>query len=157
MYGGATNQTGNIYQFLVLATGGEQNITPGASRRSIYTLNWASQPICATFFPSHLLDDEDQAYNDIPNSTNYRALDSCQSSRVSSNVGETKMEANPDVLVLQLRALVENPETFASGSQRQEIMKLSRQAATLLEDPFEMFQRLVYSVMSTQRPWSRWG
>ena len=65
------------------------------------------------------------------------------------------MEANPDVLVLQLRALVENPETFASGSQRQEIMKLSRQAATLLEDPFEMFQRLVYSVMSTQRPWSR--
>lgn len=62
------------------------------------------------------------------------------------------MEANPDVLVQQLRALVENPEAFASGFQRQEIMKLSRQAATLLEDPFEMFQRLAYSVCQSRDP-----
>jgi hypothetical protein len=56
------------------------------------------------------------------------------------------MEANPELLRMQLRALIENPESFSKGPQRQEIMQLSRQAAAMLEDSFEMFQRIAYSV-----------
>ena len=59
-------------------------------------------------------------------------------------MSDAKAVASPDVLIGQLRALVENPEAFSS--QRQEIIKLSRQAAVVLEDPFETFQRLAYSV-----------
>lgn len=51
---------------------------------------------------------------------------------------------NPVILLEQLQALTANPEAFSS--HRQEIIQLSRKAAVMLEDPFEMFQRLAYSV-----------
>jgi hypothetical protein len=57
---------------------------------------------------------------------------------------ESKISANPALLLEQLRALVETPDAFAS--ERQEIIKLSRKAAVILEEPFETFQRIAYSV-----------
>lgn len=59
-------------------------------------------------------------------------------------MSETKGAANPAVLMQQLQALVDDPAAF--GSHQHEIAHLSRRAATLLEGPFEMFQRLAYSV-----------
>jgi hypothetical protein len=66
------------------------------------------------------------------------------------NMMGDNMESNPDALLAQLRALIANPGVFSNGPQRQEITKLSRQAAVMLEDPFETFQRLAYSVCSLQ-------
>jgi hypothetical protein len=57
--------------------------------------------------------------------------------------------ANPDALIVQLRTVVEKPDAFKE--QRQEIMELTRKAALALEDPFEIFQRLVYSVCLHQK------
>ncbi|KAH6676315.1 putative sterigmatocystin 8-O-methyltransferase precursor [Halenospora varia] len=51
--------------------------------------------------------------------------------------------ADPALLLQQLQAVVDNPDAFTSS--RKEIIRLSRKASLLLEDPFEMFQRLVYS------------
>lgn len=54
--------------------------------------------------------------------------------------------ADPKTLVEQLRLLVESPDAFqADEAQKQELLKLSRQAAAVLESPFETLQRLVYS------------
>ncbi|KAG6368470.1 hypothetical protein INS49_002677 [Diaporthe citri] len=54
--------------------------------------------------------------------------------------------ADPITLVEQLRLLVESPDAFqADEAQKQELLKLSRQAAAALESPFETLQRLVYS------------
>lgn len=51
---------------------------------------------------------------------------------------------NPQLLLEQLELVVEKPEAFAGSSQ--EIIKLGRKAAVMLEGPFETFQRLAYSV-----------
>lgn len=59
-------------------------------------------------------------------------------------MAEAKVVVEPTVLMEQLRAVIENPEAFAV--QAQEIIQLSRKAAVMLEGPFEMFQRLAYSV-----------
>jgi hypothetical protein len=64
-----------------------------------------------------------------------------------SRLGLTRMIANPDLLVQQLKALIANPEAFSS--QGTEIIQLSRQAAVALEGPFETIQRLAYSVWFT--------
>lgn len=56
------------------------------------------------------------------------------------------MTADSKILISQLRALISNPEGV-SDAERQEIMKLSRQAAVSLETPFEMFQRFTYCAM----------
>lgn len=53
---------------------------------------------------------------------------------------------NPELLLEQLKLLVETPTHFEGRSQ--EIIKLSRKGAVALEGPFETFQRLVYSVSS---------
>jgi hypothetical protein len=58
-------------------------------------------------------------------------------------------KANPALLLEQLRALVEAPGAVAG--QRQEIIKLSRKAAVILEEPFETFQRIAYSVGYSKR------
>lgn len=58
--------------------------------------------------------------------------------------------ADPALLLQQLQAVVGNPDAFTSS--RKEIIRLSRKASLLLEDPFEMFQRLVYSVCQTLFP-----
>jgi hypothetical protein len=63
-------------------------------------------------------------------------------------MADGKIEAQPAVLLDQLRALVANPEAFASD--RQEIIALARQAAVALEEPFETLQRLVYSVSQAE-------
>lgn len=52
---------------------------------------------------------------------------------------------NPTALIEQLNAVAEDPDAL-NPSQRQEIIHLSRKAATALEGPFETFQRLAYSV-----------
>lgn len=57
--------------------------------------------------------------------------------------------ADPTILREQLRLFVENPDKFeVDEAQKQELLKLSRQAASVLESPFETLQRLVYSVRS---------
>ncbi|KAF4637649.1 hypothetical protein G7Y89_g412 [Cudoniella acicularis] len=62
---------------------------------------------------------------------------------MSSNSSITK--ADPAILLQQLRAVVDSPEEFAAD--RQEIVRLARKATVMLEDPFEMFQRLAYSAL----------
>lgn len=58
--------------------------------------------------------------------------------------------ANPQVLAEQLKLFVANPEAFQTDEvEKQELLKLSRQAAAALEAPFETLQRLVYSVCSS--------
>lgn len=55
--------------------------------------------------------------------------------------------ADPKTLLEQLKLFVKCPDAFqADETQRQELLKLSRQAASALESPFETLQRLVYSV-----------
>lgn len=58
--------------------------------------------------------------------------------------------ADPTTLVEQLKLLVESPDDFqVDEGQKQELLKLSRQAAASLESPFETLQRLVYSVRTS--------
>jgi len=56
----------------------------------------------------------------------------------------SKVVVEPTVLMEQLHAVIENPEAFAV--QAQDIIQLTRKAAVMLEGPFELFQRLAYSV-----------
>ena len=51
---------------------------------------------------------------------------------------------NPQLLLEQLEPAVEKPEAFAGSPQ--EIIKLGRKVAVMLEGPFKTFQRLAYSV-----------
>ncbi|KAK7979921.1 nitrogen metabolite repression-(nmr)-responsible protein [Apiospora arundinis] len=53
--------------------------------------------------------------------------------------------ANPQLLIEQLKLLVESPDTYGTEEQRHEIKKLGRLASNSLEAPFETMQRLVYS------------
>lgn len=67
--------------------------------------------------------------------------------------------ADPKTLVEQLKLFVESPDAFqADEAQKQELLKLSRQAAAALESPFETLQRLVYSVRtaSLRSPTAAW-
>lgn len=55
--------------------------------------------------------------------------------------------ADPETLTEQLKLLIESPDTLgANEAQKQELLRLCRQAAAALESPFETLQRLVYSV-----------
>lgn len=55
--------------------------------------------------------------------------------------------ADPKILREQLNLFIENPDAMqADDAQKQELLRLSRQAAAALESPFEMLQRIVYSV-----------
>lgn len=55
--------------------------------------------------------------------------------------------ADPNTLSEQLKLLIESPDALAANeAQKQELLRLSRQAAAALESPFETLQRLVYSV-----------
>ncbi|KAK7408045.1 hypothetical protein QQX98_009818 [Neonectria punicea] len=56
-----------------------------------------------------------------------------------------KQEADPNVLIEQLKLLVGNPAILADETLRQEIKQLARQAAGALDAPFETVQRLAYS------------
>lgn len=61
--------------------------------------------------------------------------------------------ADPKTLLEQLRLLVDHPDAFqVDEAQKQELLKLSRQAASALESPFETLQRLVYSVRTSMNP-----
>lgn len=51
---------------------------------------------------------------------------------------------DPATLIAELQKLINNPDAFSA--ERQEIIQLSRKAAVALEEPFEMLQRLAYSV-----------
>lgn len=69
--------------------------------------------------------------------------------------------ADLDVLIEQLQRVIANPEAVsAAGSQRQQILQLTRTAAVAIEEPFETVQRLAYSVSCrlsstfVQHPWS---
>ncbi|KAK8024959.1 S-adenosyl-L-methionine-dependent methyltransferase [Apiospora arundinis] len=53
--------------------------------------------------------------------------------------------ANPQLLIEQLKLLVDSPNTYGTEEQRHEIKKLGRLASNSLEAPFETMQRLVYS------------
>ncbi|KAK8093327.1 S-adenosyl-L-methionine-dependent methyltransferase [Apiospora hydei] len=53
--------------------------------------------------------------------------------------------ADPQLLIEQLKLLVETPETYGNEEQRHEIKRLGRLASIGLEAPFETMQRLVYS------------
>lgn len=58
--------------------------------------------------------------------------------------------ADPKILLEQLRLFVDDPDAFQGDeTQKQELLKLSRQAASTLESPFETLQRLIYSVRNT--------
>lgn len=61
-----------------------------------------------------------------------------------------KSEPNSAVLIEQLRAVIDNPDSFAGD--RREILGLARKAAALLESPFETLQRLAYSVGTSLEP-----
>lgn len=58
--------------------------------------------------------------------------------------------ADLKILTEQLKLLIESPDALlqvaADEDQKQELLRLSRQAAAALESPFETLQRLVYSV-----------
>ena len=54
--------------------------------------------------------------------------------------------ANPELLIEQLKLLVETPDAYGTEEQRNEIKRLGRLASNVLEAPFETMQRLVYSV-----------
>ncbi|KAG8159678.1 hypothetical protein KVR01_010315 [Diaporthe batatas] len=57
-----------------------------------------------------------------------------------------KGNGRPQDLVEQLKLFVEHPDTFqANEALKQELLKLSRQAASELESPFETLQGLAYS------------
>lgn len=60
-----------------------------------------------------------------------------------------KHTSNATVLIEELKALIANPNV--PSAQRQEIIQLSRKAAVVLEEPFEMLQRLAYSVRLSLR------
>lgn len=67
--------------------------------------------------------------------------------------------ADPKTLTEQLKLLIESPDALgASEAQKQELLRLSRQAAGALESPFETLQRLVYSVRTASllSPTSVW-
>ncbi|KAL1872959.1 hypothetical protein Daus18300_004099 [Diaporthe australafricana] len=54
--------------------------------------------------------------------------------------------ADPNTLREQLNLFIENPDAMqADEAQKQELLRLTRQAAAALESPFEMLQRIVYS------------
>jgi len=57
-------------------------------------------------------------------------------------------EFNLTLLIEQLKAVLADPSV--PPAQRQEIIQLSRKTAVVLENPFEMFQRLAYSVYTPQ-------
>lgn len=55
--------------------------------------------------------------------------------------------ANPTILLEQLKLLISDPQAyFTDDKQKKEIQRLSRDAATAIEEPFETMQRLVYGV-----------
>lgn len=57
--------------------------------------------------------------------------------------------ADSNTLSNQLKLLIESPDALAANeAQKQELLRLSRQAAAALESPFETLQRLVHSVRS---------
>lgn len=61
--------------------------------------------------------------------------------------------ADIHVLTEQLKFLVESPKTFPGDeAQKRQILQLSREAAASLESPFEMLQKLVYSVRTFANP-----
>lgn len=67
--------------------------------------------------------------------------------------------ADPKALTEQLKLLTEDPDALgANAAQKQELLRLSRQAAAALESPFETLQRLVYSVRTASllSPTSVW-
>ncbi|KAK7949410.1 uncharacterized protein PG986_010296 [Apiospora aurea] len=55
--------------------------------------------------------------------------------------------AAPQLLIDQLKLLIESPETYGNEEQRHEIKRLGRLASVALEAPFETMQRLVYSLL----------
>jgi hypothetical protein len=56
-------------------------------------------------------------------------------------------EANPAVLLEQLKLLVADPlGYFQDDSLKSDIQRLSRDASRATEEPFETMQRLVYGV-----------
>lgn len=67
--------------------------------------------------------------------------------------GNITMAADPTALIQQLTLLAKNPEAFSQ--HQKEIFSLVRKAATVLETPFELIQRVPYSVctyLQTRRP-----
>lgn len=67
--------------------------------------------------------------------------------------------ADPKILTEQLKLLIEDPDVLgANEPQKQELLRLCRQAAAALESPFETLQRLVYSVRTASilSPTSMW-
>lgn len=62
------------------------------------------------------------------------------------------LQANPQALIEQLRLLTADPSSyFQSEAQKRDFQKLTRQAGTAVEEPFETMQRLVYGVSGPQR------
>lgn len=58
--------------------------------------------------------------------------------------------ADINVLMDQLTLLIDSPDTYPGNEeQKRQLLRLSRQATTSLESPFETLQRLVYSVRMT--------
>lgn len=56
-------------------------------------------------------------------------------------------QANPGLLIEQLRLLVAEPGSyFEDEAQKSDFQKLARQAGAAVEEPFETMQRLVFSV-----------
>jgi hypothetical protein len=66
-----------------------------------------------------------------------------------------KIQANPAGLIEQLWLLAAQPDTyFQDDAQKKEFQRLSRDAFTAIEEPFETMQRLVYGVSIRTNPHS---
>lgn len=75
------------------------------------------------------------------NSTRLRRAGNC------TIVNRQTAMADPKTLMEQLRLFAESPDAFQfDEAQKQDLFRLSRQAAAALESSFETLQRLVYSV-----------
>jgi hypothetical protein len=86
-----------------------------------------------------------QSYHSIPPSvTNPLSFTTIRAAIPPTNM---KIQANPAGLIEQLWLLAAQPDDyFQDDAQKKEFQRLSRDAFTAMEEPFETMQRLVYGV-----------